>query len=877
MLMGEAFSMVAEFNKFTNPGPVDINSGLANYGQAYDMSGRSDGNNSTYLYWCPPMHGLNPWTGNKPDPPYGDKTKEEINSTLKEEFLSMIKAKKFQDLLQTRVKLPIWPLKDEVIQKIESNKVVIIRGSTGCGKTTQVPQFILDNYLKAGRGAECNIIVTQPRRISAISVAERISNERMETFNANKSSVGYSVRFDHVHPRPYGAIEFCTTGHLLRKLQGGLKGISHVIIDEAHERDINTDLLLIIIRDLVNVGLDLRVIIMSATIDTSHFVRYFNQAPVIQLDSSLFPVEQHFLEDIIQKINWRPTEPLTYAEEDIESEFIETSTINVDSNGKYRPETINALRRLKEGAICYELIVSILEYIQEQYLTGAVLIFLPGWNSIFFFYSNLRNHPLFGREDMFLLLPLHSQLSNKDNHRIFQQSSRRKIILATNIAETSITIDDVVFVIDSCLVKKKTYSPNNNVTAYSVDYVSKSNIQQRSGRAGRVRSGYYFALITQRRFKSLDAFKMPEILTCSLIETCLLIKYLGFGSVQEFLNRALDLPPIGTVREAIRILQEINAFTSGNELTPLGYILAKMPIDPRFGRMVMQGILLGVASPALTIAAASSVSIEVFDSGNLNLMMQTMVDFDDERYSDHLIALKAFNMFEANTCDTYRYAVNANAINEIRRARRQLQQILVHSGFDELMFETRSYKREDYGILVGLLITSFYPNICIHKETRRILTNEERIGIIHKTSVLYSYLNTTKKGKGLRLPSPLFVYSEKTSSNNLISSKQMSMITFLQLLLFGVKRCELPKSNSNAGGDKFTNTVLLDGWIEVQIDPMVFDYIFVIKSELENILARVCISPKNLNSLTHVESLIVRTVKEMCSFTKLSVKMMIKN
>ncbi len=199
--------------------------------------------------------------------------------------------------------MPVHDFKKEILDCINKNSVVIIRGATGCGKTTQIPQYILEQYLESQRGAFCNIVVTQPRRISAVSVAERVAFERNEDL---RQSTGYSVRFESVLPRPYASMLFCTVGVLLRKMESGLRGVSHVVVDEIHERDINTDFLLVLIRDMLSMHSDLKVILMSATIDTSLFSDYFNGCPIIEVYGRTYPIQEYFLEDTVQMLEFVP-------------------------------------------------------------------------------------------------------------------------------------------------------------------------------------------------------------------------------------------------------------------------------------------------------------------------------------------------------------------------------------------------------------------------------------------------------------------------------------------------------------------------------------------------------------------------------------------
>lgn len=208
-----------------------------------------------------------------------------------------------QKSIQDRQSLPVYAMKGQIMEAINEHPVIIIRGNTGCGKTTQVCQFILEDYVMSGQGAWANICVTQPRRISAVSVSERVASERCEDLG---QAIGYSVRFESALPKPYGSVMFCTVGVLLKKLENGLRGVSHVIVDEIHERDVNSDFIMVVLRDMIHTYPDLRVILMSATIDTTLFSQYFNNCPVIEVPGRAFPVKQYFLEDAIELTKFVP-------------------------------------------------------------------------------------------------------------------------------------------------------------------------------------------------------------------------------------------------------------------------------------------------------------------------------------------------------------------------------------------------------------------------------------------------------------------------------------------------------------------------------------------------------------------------------------------
>lgn len=376
--------------------------------------------------WSPPQPNWNPWTGCNIDEGYlATASLDQISEDM------LLEAKRnidnnpdLQESMNERKSLPVYNMKAAIMEAINEHPVVIIRGNTGCGKTTQVCQFILEDYTLSGQGAWCNICVTQPRRISAISVSERVATERCEALG---QSVGYSVRFESLLPRPYASIMFCTVGVLLKKLENGLRGVSHVIVDEIHERDVNSDFIMVVLRDMIHTYPDLRVILMSATIDTTLFSKYFNNCPVIEIPGRAYPVEQYFLEDCIEKTHFVP--PLesrkrksggnSKDDEDNGAPDDGEENLNKIISGNYSESTKNVLARLNEKEISFELMEALLQYIKSQNVPGAILVFLPGWNLIFAMMKHLQQHPVFGTQQ-YRILPLHSQIPREDQRKVFE-------------------------------------------------------------------------------------------------------------------------------------------------------------------------------------------------------------------------------------------------------------------------------------------------------------------------------------------------------------------------------------------------------------------------------------------------------------------------
>src|SRR6186713_1837864 len=428
-----------------------------------------------------------------------------------------------------------------------AHQVVIVCGETGSGKTTQLPKIALAmgrGKLNYPTGQGKLIGHTQPRRIAARTIAERIAEELGSELGG---LVGYRVRFtDQVGKDT--RIKLMTDGILLNELQRDrtLKRYDAIIIDEAHERSLNIDFLLGYLRQLLPRRPDLKVVITSATIDAQRFADYFasakGPAPVIMVSGRMFPVEQ-----------------------------------------RYRP-----FEESREHDLNDAIADAVDELWRDPHNAGDILIFLPGEREIREPADHLRRHvshqPLFRSAEV---LPLFARLSGPEQDRIFESHNGRRIVLATNVAETSLTVPGIRYVIDAGTARVKRYSFRNKVEQLMVEPVSQAAANQRAGRCGRVADGICIRLYDEKDFQGRQPFTDPEILRSSLAGVILRMKALHLGSVEDF--PFIEAPSRRAIADGYQLLNELGAVDDSNELTAMGRELAKLPLDPRVGRMILEG------------------------------------------------------------------------------------------------------------------------------------------------------------------------------------------------------------------------------------------------------------------------------------------------
>lgn len=583
---------------------------------------------------------------------------------------------KHEKMRATRQSLPVYTKAEDVLKHIDENEITILMAATGSGKTTQIPQLILDHWIDKNEGGKCNVFCTQPRRLAAISVAHRVASERGEVVGKN-SSIGYQVRFEAKLPEENGSVTFCTIGIFLRRMQSALQrgydkildNVTHVIVDEVHERDIDTDLLLVVIKRLLEdrkaKGNPLKVILMSATIDPTLFQRYFpdaagNLAPVIEIPGRSFPVKKHFLDNFLpamiqehKQSNWvfNDDKVLKY----ITRELPNASNL-LPSHSRFHGaiQRNDGKEREQDLEIPYPLVALTIAHVLKNSNSGHVLVFLPGWDEIQAVQRIIQDPQMRLPLDLkdrskFSLHVLHSTIPLAEQQIIFDPppAGIRRIILSTNIAETSVTIPDVVYVVDTARIKENRYDPERHISSLVSAWVGTSNLNQRAGRAGRHRPGEYYGILGHDRASKLHSHQTVEMKRMDLSNVVMHVKALDFPNmeVEDVLAATIEPPEAERVASAINNLKMVGALDESKNLTSLGRVLLQLPVEVQMGRLVLYGSLFKCLDGALTLAAILTNRDPFLTPPLLKKEAQAVKDSwcPDEFRSDALAVLNAFN------------------------------------------------------------------------------------------------------------------------------------------------------------------------------------------------------------------------------------------
>ncbi|VWB71739.1 putative ATP-dependent helicase [Burkholderia pseudomultivorans] len=511
--------------------------------------------------------------------------------------------------------LPVSARRDEIARAIAGHQVVIVCGETGSGKTTQLPKICLELGRGLGAGGTGLIGHTQPRRLAASSTGRRIAEELGTPFG---EVVGYKVRFTD-NLAPGASVKLMTDGILLAETQTDplLKAYDTLIIDEAHERSLNIDFLLGYLKEVLPKRPDLKLIVTSATIDADRFARHFGTdarpAPVIEVSGRLYPVE----------VRYRPV--------------AEDRPAVKHAEGTASRDRVKTAREAER-----DLMDAIVDAVDELCREGPgdVLVFLPGEREIREAAEALRKHHPPHTE----ILPLFARLSAADQDKVFKASNARRIVLATNVAETSLTVPGIRYVVDTGLARVKRYSYRNKVEQLQVESISQAAANQRAGRCGRVADGICIRLYEESDYQARPRFTDPEILRSSLASVILRMKSLHLTAIETF--PFLEPPPGRAIADGYQLLNELGAVDDDNALTPLGRELARLPLDPRVGRMILAARDQQSLREVLIIASALSVQ----DPRDRPIEAQEQADqahrrFADER-SEFLQWLKIWAWFE---------------------------------------------------------------------------------------------------------------------------------------------------------------------------------------------------------------------------------------
>ncbi|KAJ5888777.1 hypothetical protein N7495_008818 [Penicillium taxi] len=557
----------------------------------------------------------------KPGSPSKGPTRDqpaEYDERLREAWIEKASTPSYQRMMEGRMSLPIWNFKDDILSTLDTHRAVIICSETGSGKSTQIPSYILEHEMLHGR--PCKVYVTEPRRISAISLARRVSEEMGENKNdvgTVRSLVGFAVRLESKTSLST-RLFYATTGVVVRMLErpDDFQDITHVVLDEVHERTIDSDFLLVVLRRLMQKRPDLKLILMSATLDAQRFSNYLDGVPILNIPGRTFPVEMKYLEDAVEMTNYRLSEDNSYSvrerENDDETDDAPEDTVGLQASLKgYSKQTRETIAKLDEYRMDYQLIKRLLLKIatapEMEHYSKAILVFMPGLAEIRRLNDELLAEPTFQRD--WIVHALHSSIASEDQERAFNVPPEgvRKIVIATNIAETGITIPDITAVIDTGKEKTMRFDERRQLSRLVESFISRANAKQRRGRAGRVQNGICFHLFTKHRHDSLLAEQQtPEILRLSLQDLVLRVKICKLGEVEPTLLEALDPPSSKNIRRAIDALKEVKALTSNESMTPLGMQLAKLPLDVFLGKLIIHGAFFKCLDAAVSIAAILS-------------------------------------------------------------------------------------------------------------------------------------------------------------------------------------------------------------------------------------------------------------------------------
>mmetsp|Transcript_21108 Transcript_21108/g.58873 ORF Transcript_21108/g.58873 Transcript_21108/m.58873 type:complete len:716 (+) Transcript_21108:74-2221(+) len=614
-------------------------------------------------------------------------------------LIGTVYSQRYHQILEKRRMLPAWEARKDFLKLVKRNQAVVLVGETGSGKTTQLPQFLLEAGYHIQNGENRVIACTQPRRVAAMSVAQRVADEldvQLSTY------VGYLIRFED-RTSAETILKFCTDGMLLREAMNDplLSRYSVVILDEAHERTLATDVLFGLLKEVMKNRQDLKVVIMSATMDAAKMQTYFDNAPLLNIPGRTHPVEIFYT-----------AEP--------ERDYLEA-----------------AIRTVVQ--------------IHNSEPVGDVLLFLTGEEEIENACRALRKESMrYPDSGELVAVPLYSSLPPAQQQKIFEVApgpkfpggpGGRKVVVATNIAETSITIDGIVYVVDPGFAKQKVYNPRIRVESLLVSPVSKASASQRSGRAGRTQPGKCFRLYTEKAFKTeLTEQTYPEILRSNLGVVVLTLKKLGIEDLVHF--DFLDPPAPETLMRALEMLNYLGCLNDDGDLTDTGDQAAEFPLDPQLAKMLIMSPDFKCSNEMLSIAAMLSAPMVFVRPKEC----QKEADDAKVRFShldgDHLTLLNVFHAYKQQISGgvdpasfAYDNYINARSMKSAESVREQLKRTMER--LQLTMVSTDFHDKEYYPNIRKCLVAGFFMQVAHLEKSGHYLTiKDNQVVALHPSTNL---------------------------------------------------------------------------------------------------------------------------------------------
>ncbi|KAG1365319.1 putative pre-mRNA-splicing factor ATP-dependent RNA helicase DEAH2 [Cocos nucifera] len=585
---------------------------------------------------------------------------------------------RYYEILEKRKTLPVWQQKDEFLRALKANQTLILVGETGSGKTTQIPQFVLE---AEDLGKRPMVACTQPRRVAAMSVSRRVAEEMDVTIG---EEVGYSIRFEDCSSQKT-ILKYLTDGMLLREAMADplLERYKVVILDEAHERTLATDVLFGLLKEVLRNRPDLKLVVMSATLEAEKFQGYFSGAPVMKVPGRLFPVE------------------IFYTQEP-ERDYLEA-----------------AIRAVVQIHMCEP--------------PGDILVFLTGEEEIEDACRKITKeiNNLGDQVGPVKVVPLYSTLPPAMQQKIFEPAPAplveggppgRKIVVSTNIAETSLTIDGIVYVIDPGFSKQKVYNPRIRVESLLVSPISKASAHQRSGRAGRTQPGKCFRLYTEKSFNNdLQPQTYPEILRSNLANTVLTLKKLGIDDLVHF--DFMDPPAPETLMRALEVLNYLGALDDEGNLTKLGEIMSEFPLDPQMAKMLIVSPEFNCSNEILSISAMLSVPNCFLRPREAQKAADEAKARFDHIDGDHLTILNVYHAYKQNNEDPswcYENFINQRTLKAADNVRQQLARIMAR--FNLKLCSTDFNSRDYYINIRKAMLSGYFMQVAHLERTGHYLT-----------------------------------------------------------------------------------------------------------------------------------------------------------